>query len=89
MSDVLFYRATKDFSFGGVKVAKDDVVPCHRAPWSALLHYGAFYVRPVFVDPLATVLADPTKTPEDYWQAVDDAVASRQRALGRDCDGAR
>ena len=47
MSATLYYRATKDFTFGGVSVRKGEPVPCHRKPWSTLLDFGRMYVEPV------------------------------------------
>lgn len=49
MSATLYYRATKDFTFGGVSVRKGEPVPCHRRPWSTLLDFGRRYVEAVDV----------------------------------------
>lgn len=49
-----YYRATKDFEFGGVRVRMGEPVPCHRYPWTTLLQYGAMYVEAV---------AEGTETP--------------------------
>jgi hypothetical protein len=61
----LYYRATKDFTFGGVSVRKGEPVPCHRKPWSTLLNFGHMYVEPV---------ADPERSPQ-----VSDVSASEPR----------
>lgn len=47
----LYYRATKDFTFGGVAVRRGQPVPCHRKPWSTLLDFGHMYVEPVTAEP--------------------------------------
>ena len=49
-TEPLYWRATKDFTFGGFAVRKGEPVPCHRRPWSLLLDYGRMYVEPVYED---------------------------------------
>lgn len=46
MTEPMYWRATKDFTFGGVAVRKGQPVPCHRAPWATLLDFGSMYVEP-------------------------------------------
>ena len=44
----MYYVASINFEFSGIKVRRGEPVPVHRRPWSDLLAYGAMFVLPVY-----------------------------------------